>query len=149
MPARLLATEVKPDEVEHLVDPARRDVVGLGQHGQVVPGGAPGMEGLGVEQGADLAQRPAQLGVGDTVDGRLAGVGPVQPHDHAHGRRLARPVGTQETGDHPGGDREGQVVDGHGLAEALGEAVGDDHRGSSLTRDPPGTRPACGARARI
>ena len=67
-PARRLATEVKPHLVQDLVDPAERDVVGEGQPAQVVAGGASRVERLGVEQAADLAQRPGQLGIGLAAD---------------------------------------------------------------------------------
>ena len=62
-PARLRATLVQADDVEHLVDPAARDAGGRGQAQQVVAGGPAGVHGLGVEQRADLPQRRGELGV--------------------------------------------------------------------------------------
>ena len=57
----LVGDRGQPDDVEHLVDARRGDVVRLGQPREVVAGGAAGVERLGVEERADLAQRPAQL----------------------------------------------------------------------------------------
>ena len=51
----------EPDQLEHLVDPAPADAVGLGQAQQVVVGAAAAVDGLGVEQGADLEQGPPVL----------------------------------------------------------------------------------------
>ena len=70
-----------------------------GQRGQVTAGAAARVERLGLEQRADLAQRPAQLAVAAAADSHLAGVGPVQPEDQPHRGGLARPVGAEEAGD--------------------------------------------------
>ena len=59
--------------------------------------------------------------IGLAADQGRPRVGVVEAHDHAHGRRLARAVRPQETGDHTGRDLEGQVVDSRRCAVALGE----------------------------
>ena len=56
-PARRRATVGQADQLEDLVDPRRRDAVGPGQRQQVVAGGAALVDGPGLEQRADLAQR--------------------------------------------------------------------------------------------
>ncbi len=134
----------QPDEVEHFVDPGEGDVVGPGQAAQVVPGAAPGMERLGVEQRAHVAQRPAQLAEADAVDGGGARVGHVEAQDHAHRRGLARAVRAEEAGDHARGDAEAETVDGHSLAIALGQSCGDDHGSSFECHRGPGTQHAVG-----
>ena len=113
---------------EHLVHPGPRDRVGLGQCQQVVVGGATGVDGLGLEQGADLPQRPPQIGKTPAADGHRPRVGVVETHHHAHGRRLARPVRSEESRDDPGADREGEVVDRPGRTVGLGQPIGRDHR---------------------
>ena len=68
-----VATAGQADQLEHLVDPAAGDAVGCGQRQQVVAGAAAGVDGLGVEQRADLVQRARQVAVGRAVDGDRAG----------------------------------------------------------------------------
>ena len=46
---------------------------------------------------------------------------PQQAEQDPHRRRLAGAVGPEEAGHPPGLDREGEVVDGDGLAVALGQ----------------------------
>ena len=48
---------------------------------------------------------------------------PHQAEQGPHRRRLAGPVGAEEAGDPAGLDREGEVVDGDGLAVALGQVA--------------------------
>ena len=69
LPTFLLATERDAHELEHLVDARARDAIGRRQGAKVVARAAAGMDGLGVEQCADLAQRVAQLGVALALDG--------------------------------------------------------------------------------
>ena len=57
-----------------------------------------------------------------------AGVEPDQLEHGSHGRGLARPVGTEEPEDLPGGHRERQLVEGDDVAEAAGEPVELQHR---------------------
>ena len=60
-PARLPADAGQPDQLEHLVDPPAVDAVGVGQPAQMVAGAAAGVDGLGLEQRADLVQREPQV----------------------------------------------------------------------------------------
>jgi hypothetical protein len=75
----------EPDDVQHGLDPSGRDVVGLGQPAQMIPGAPTRVEGLGFQQRTHLAQRPGQLRVGAAVDERRSGIGPVEPENHAQG----------------------------------------------------------------
>ena len=115
----------EPDDVEHVVDARRRDVVGLGQPAQVVAGAAARVEGLGVEQGAHLAERPAQLGEGCAVDeSRSPTSGTSRPRIMRMVVDLPEPFGPEEAGDDARGDGEAEVVDGDGLAVALRQSRG-------------------------
>ena len=58
---------------------------------------------------------------GSPLDQRLAAARPQQAEQRPHRRRLAGAVGAEEAGHAAGLDREGEVVDGHGLAVALGQ----------------------------
>jgi hypothetical protein len=51
----------------------------------------------------------------------------VEPEDQPHRGGLARAVRAEESGDHAGLDRAGQVVDCTGSAEHLGQARKLDH----------------------
>ena len=126
VPAFLPATSLRPDEVEHLVDPLARYVARLGQRQEVVPGLTAGVVGLGVEQGAHLPHRGTQLLVGDAVDGGRAFLGTGQAQDQPQRGRLAGPVGTQEPRHHPGLHFETEVVDGDFLPEVLRQVVDFD-----------------------
>ena len=121
------------DQADDVVHPPVGDAVGGGQGQQVVAGGPTGVDGPGLEQGADLVQRRGMLGVVLAVDRDLPGGRGVEAEDHAHGRRLAGPVGAQEAGDHAGVDGEAEIADGGLLAVDLGEVLGDDHRAPSGT----------------
>ena len=88
--------------LEHLVDPAGGQALGVGQPEQVVAGGAAGLQRAGVEQRADVAQRVAQAPVRLAADQRGAVVGRVQAEDHPHRGGLAGAVGPDEAGDLPG-----------------------------------------------
>jgi hypothetical protein len=81
----------------------------------------------GVEQRADPAERLGQVGIAATVDEGRSGGGLVKTHHDAHRGRLAGAVGTEESGDLPGLDVEGQVVDGTHGAVLLGELRNGDH----------------------
>jgi hypothetical protein len=109
------------DLLQHRVHPRPADAVAAGQAGQVGEGAAAGVGGVGVEDRADLVQRPADLVVPAPADQRLAGRGAVQAEHHAHGGRLAGPVGSQEAGHHAGADLERQPVDGRGVSVAFGQ----------------------------
>ena len=60
-PVRLRATSLQPDQVQHLVHPAARQALGLGEEQQVVAGAAARVHGPGLEQRADRAQRLGQV----------------------------------------------------------------------------------------
>ncbi len=122
-----LGDVLEPDDPQHLVDPPRRDPGELGQREQVVAGAAPAVHGLGVEQRADLPRRVGQAAEGVSPDRDVPGRGPVQPEDHAHGRRLPGAVGPQEAGDGPRPHLEGKVVHGRLGAVALRQADCLDH----------------------
>ena len=99
-----------------------------GGHGQeVVVGRTAGVDGLGVQQGADVAQRRGVPGERDAVDGDRARRRPVQPHDHAHGGGFAGSVRAQEAGDPAGFDSEVDSGDGGLFAVDLGQASCFDH----------------------
>ena len=123
----LAGGRLEPDHRDHLIDAAAGDVVGLGQHPQVRPGRASRMDRLRLQQRADLAQRPPQVVVGTAVHGDLPPGWVVQAHDHPHRRRLARAVRSEEPGDDPWPDGEGQVIDGRLLPVALGQVLRFDH----------------------
>jgi hypothetical protein len=59
------------------------------------------------------------------VEGRGARRRGDQSEQRTHGRRLTGAVRAEEAGHHSGADGEGQIVDGEGVAEALGQMV--DH----------------------
>ena len=80
------------DELEHVVDPASTDPVGVGQPAQVVAGTATGVDGLGFEEGADVVEREPQLPIRPAIDGDLAGCRGVEANDHPHRGRLPGPV---------------------------------------------------------
>ena len=132
--ARRLATLCRPTTAEHLVHPAAGDAVAAGQAQQVVAGPAAAVQRLGVEQGAHLAHRCRQVAVAAPAYGYRALRRRVEAQDHPHGGGLPGTVRAEETGDHARPDGERQVVDGHGGAVALDQAVGFDHR--STTNGP-------------
>ena len=142
LPGPLAGHRGQPHQLEQLVDARRCDVVGLGQGPQVLVGAPPRVHRFGLEQGPDLPQGPRQVVVPASVDGDAPAVGAVEPHDHAHGGGLPRPVGAEKARDLSGPDLEGEVVDRHRAAEVLGQAAGLDHAWSC-----PGGRPAAPGRA--
>ena len=100
VPDRLVATVCSPTSSSTSSTRRRGMSFVCGQGLQVVAGAAARVDGLGLQQGAHLAQRPGQLAVAAAVHRDLAVVGGVEAHDHAHGGGLARPVGPEEAGDH-------------------------------------------------
>jgi hypothetical protein len=118
----------EPDELEDVVDPAAVDAVGGGQPEQVVAGAAAGVDRSGLEEGADVTKREAQVCVPSSVDGDPARRRRIEPDHHPHGGRLAGAVRAEEAGDLPFPDLEAEPVDGHGGPVALGDAVDLDHR---------------------
>ena len=76
---------------------------------------------------AIVSQRRGQIRVVAAVHRRRPGSRPVQADDHPHRRRLACTVRSEEAGDHPWPDGEGEPLDGRLLAIALGERTRLDH----------------------
>ena len=93
-----------------------------------------------LEQGADLVQRRPQVSVGLAVHGHRPRGRPIQPEDHPHGRRLARTVRAEKTGDNPRSHREIEPVDRHLVAVPLAQAVRLDHREPATSVTPPTVR---------
>ena len=127
-PARATAGDIgEADHLEHLVDAAAVDAVGIGHPAQVIPGATARVDRLGLEEGADVAEREAEVAVGVAVDGDLAGRGGIEADHHPHGGRLAGTVGAEEAGDLAGTHLEAEVVDGDGGPVALRDVVELDH----------------------
>jgi len=105
--------------LDDLVGPLGAQSLGVSQPQQVVAGRSAGLQRARVEQGADLAERVAQAGVGTAADGRGAFVGRVQAEDDPHGSGLARTVRADEPGDLPGYDGERHAVQSEGRPEPL------------------------------
>jgi len=127
-PARSLAGHLRqPDDPQHVVDARGGDAVGLREGEQRAAGRAAGVGHPGVEVRAHLLQRRGRIAVGAAADRGASGVRPVEPHDHAHGGRLARAVRPEEARDGAGPHREAEVVDGALVAIDLGQAVCLDH----------------------
>ncbi len=116
-PGRLL----HPDLFEHLVHPPHRQPVGVCEPAEVVAPPPAGVQGGGVQQGADLQQRGTQGVIGAAADQRLSPVGGVQPQHGPHGGGLPRPVGADEPGHRAGLDRERQPVDRERPPEPLAQ----------------------------
>ena len=116
------------DEIEDLLGATRVDPVGEGQAAEVVEGAAAGVEGLGVEERADLEERLVVAGEGPSVDERRTRRGIVEAEDHAQRGGLTGAVGAEEAGDPPGMDLEAEVVHGDGLAVPLRQAAHLDAR---------------------
>ncbi|MGX1239339.1 hypothetical protein RKD46_000443 [Streptomyces pseudovenezuelae] len=114
-------------ELDDLVHPAPRDAVRVRERHQMVERAAAGMDGLGLQQGADLVQRCPVLRVRHAVDGHRTLGGGVQTYDHAHGGGLAGTVGAEEAGDLTGLDGEAQLVDDGLVAVPLGQLARFDH----------------------
>jgi hypothetical protein len=117
----LAATAVRPDQVKDPVDAALVDPVGQGQAAQVVAGAAAGMEGLGIQEGADLEEGLAVVRERPPVDQRRSCGGIVQAENHAQGRGFAGPVRAEEPRDPSGMDVKAELVHGDGLAVGLGQ----------------------------
>ena len=111
-PGALAGDRREPDDVEHLVDASlagcdssgRASADGLGRCG---PGGSPSPPTV-----RHLAQRPRQVVVVLPVHRDVARGRRVEPHDHAHRRRLARAVRPEESRHDARSNGEAQLVDG-------------------------------------
>src|SRR6202012_4316681 len=68
---------------------------------------------------ANLRQRIEDLVVPPPTNQSRPGSRLIQPEDQTHGRRLARPIGTQEPRHDARLDREREILDGRPLAVAL------------------------------
>ena len=119
------------DQLEHLVDPRRRQPHRAGAQGEDLAAGAAGVLRRGVEQDADVPPGVRDVAVEVAVDGDPAVGGRGEADHHAHRGGLAGTVGTEEAGDPSGLAGEADVVDGTEAAVRLGEAFDGDH-GSSL-----------------
>lgn len=76
-----------------------------------------------------------QFAVAASADGDPAGGRSVQPHDHAHGRRLAASIRAEKAGDLAGRNRETQIVDRQRRAVALAQLAGLDHDAGPAASD--------------
>ena len=127
VPTRLPATSLRPTRSSTSVTRRRSMPLVSASHVEVV-GGAPAPDdGAGVQQRPHRTEGVGQLGVGLAIDPDIARGRGVQAQDHAHGGRLARPVGAEEAGDLSWSDGEGDPVDRHGLAVSLGQVLCLDH----------------------
>jgi hypothetical protein len=72
------------NHVQHLRDAAAGDAIAYRQRGQVGTGAAARVERPGLEQRANLAQRPAQVVEALPADADLARVRLVQAQHHPH-----------------------------------------------------------------
>ena len=134
--ARPLARHVlQSDQAKHLIDPAARQALGLGEEQQVVAGAAARVHGFGLQQRAHGPQRVGQVAVVPAVDGRRAPLRPVQAEDEPHGGGLARSVGAEEARHLARSNGERQVVDRGLVAVTLGQVNCFDHEDSLPGRD--------------
>jgi hypothetical protein len=138
---------VEADEVEQRRDAAGIDAHHLRRHCERLAPATAGMLRGGVEQDADAASGVRELAVRSAEHGRVPGVGPREPAQHAHRGRLAGAVRSQEPGDGPRLAAERDVVDDGGRPEPLGQPLCLDHG----REDRPGARlaPASPVDARI
>ena len=81
------------------------------------------VEAGGFQYSTDLAGGVVEIDVARAVERRGPGGRRDEAEQHAQRGRLAGAVGSEETGDGPRPQLEGQVVDGGHGSEALGEAV--------------------------
>ena len=138
VPTRLSGHVAEADDVEHFAHPAAGDAVAVGQPREVVGGTAAADDGFGVQERPDRPERVGQLVVGLAVHADFARSRGVEAQDHAHGGRLAGPVGAEEAGHLSGLDGEGDLIDRNGLAVALGQVLCLDHGASFPRRSGPG-----------
>lgn len=138
-PDPLVRHGVQTGQVDDLLHPPTRHAMGVGQRHQMVERAAARMHRLRLQQHPQLLQGRPVLGVESAVDqGRAAGRR-VQAHDHSHGGGLARPVGSQESGDLSRWGGETQVVHRRPVPVPLGQPANFDH--SATPRFRPGISP--------
>ena len=112
-PARRSATSLEADDVEHLVDPAVGDAGRGGEGPQVVARRAARVDGLGVEQRADLARAArAWSASGRPLTVARPDVGASRPRIMRIVVDLPAPFGPRKPVTMPGLDGEAEVVDG-------------------------------------
>ena len=85
---------------------------------------AAGVHVAGVEQRADLVQRPASVGERRPSNVASPRVGPVETEHAAHRRALPGPVGPEEAGDRPGWTSKLRSSTASAPAEALASGCG-------------------------
>jgi hypothetical protein len=100
-----------------------RDPGGGGEDAQMVAGPATGVKTCSLEHGADLTDGIIEGSIRPTVDGGRAGGRGDESEQQPQGRRLAGAVGPEEPDDPAAPELHGEAVDGHDVAEALGETV--------------------------
>jgi len=110
-------------QAEHLIDPAERDGIAGRQRGQVRPRAAARVKRPGLQQRADLAQRPAQLTVTAPGDPHRPATGPVQAQHQPHRGGLPRPVRPQEPRHNPGAHVEAERIHGGQPAVTFSQAT--------------------------
>jgi len=113
--------------LQYVVHPACADAVRVGLGKQVVTGAAARVHGLGFQQRPDRVPRRGQRPVGLSRDERLTRGRLVQPHDHPHGRRLARLVRAEEAGHLARFPLETEVADRGSLTVSFRQAAQCDH----------------------
>jgi hypothetical protein len=121
--------------LEHVRHPLLRGAGRAGEDPQVVAAPAAGVDGGVLEDGADHAARPRQLGVRPAADQGPPRGRAREAEEEPERRRLAGPVGAEERRHAARPQLEGQVVDGGQRAVALGQAV-HGHVGHGF---PPGS----------
>ena len=121
---------LESDDVDHLLDPASPDAVGVRQGEEVVAGRSAGVHCFGFQQHPELGHRGCCGPVVAAVDGDPAGGGPVESGDHPHGGGLSGSVRAEKPGDDPGLHDEVQSIDGEFVAVPLAEILDFDHRGT-------------------
>ncbi len=112
---------VEADDAQHLVDPPVGDSGGGGEGPEMVAGRALRVDGLGLEERAELGERCGVFRERTAVDVGTTLARIVEAEDHAHGGRLPGAVRPEEPCDDPWADGEAEVVDRDRLAVALGE----------------------------
>src|SRR5690606_23889245 len=85
------------------------------------------VRGARIEQHADLSQGRWQVAIGAAVDLGDPGARLIQPHDHAHRRRLSRAVRAEKAGDLSRSHREIDPVDGCLVAVPFRERLNSNH----------------------
>ena len=91
------------------------------QHRQVLASGEEGIEGPAIDQRAHAGQLSRMGGDVLAPQARLPPARPDQAQQHADGRALARPVGTEEAVDLAPTDGQANALDRRLASETLGE----------------------------